>query len=217
MAEENKINQADKFVTEQMDKSNVNAAIAITTDDHDNINFSYNSKLGLNKIAEGLAAFIETQAKSDPMFRHEFLKALGRLNGVEGYAVDKILEPQQVVRNPRQAQDFVNDVMRYIETEITPTSLVLMLSNADPSMVEQDPSQPIPFMNHLNGSTNLMAYGMHSLYDQLTGKAYERQVPNALSPKEANNAEAMRLFANTWDSLEEMDKRIDHSDDKAKK
>ena len=52
------------------------------------------------------------------MFRHEFLKALGRLNGVEGYAVDKILEPQQVVRNPRQAQDFVNDVMRILKQKL---------------------------------------------------------------------------------------------------
>lgn len=210
-------NKADDFVTQQMNQNDVDTAIAISTDKKGNIDYSFNSKSDMSKIAQALAALIENQSKSNPMFRHEFVKALGTINGIEGYEVGKILEPQHIVRNPRESQKFVNDVMQYIETELQPTGLILMLTNADPSMVEQDPSQPIPFTYHLTGSTNLMAYGMHSLYNQLTGEAYKRNIPNAMSPEDENNATAMRLFTSTWDTLEEMDKRIDHMDDKAKK
>lgn len=214
----------DEFVTEQMDQQNMKTAVAITTDKDKNINFAFNGKdsdheSGMTLIAQSLAAFIESNSKSNPMFRHEFLKALGQLNGVETFEAEQTLEPNTLIKKPHQMQEFINRVMKYIETELTPTAAVLMLTNADPSMVAQDPSQTIPFTYHIVGDTSLMAYGMHGLRNQLNGTAYQRHLPHAMSPKDndGKNAEAMRLFTNTLEDLNEMDKRVDHMDDKAKK
>lgn len=205
-AEPNQSQVVNNFVSEQLDKDDVDTAIAITKNG-DNVNLSYNSKGNISNITNALAALIESQAQKDPLFRHEFLKSLGLLNGKEGMEVAKVLQSGQVIKSPEEAQNFINDVMNFLQTEIRPTGLALMITNADPEEVQEDPTTMVPFIYHITGSTNLLAYGIHNLTRNLSGAAYANHEHNAMSPHNGNNATAMRLFSSTMDTLNALDKK----------
>lgn len=189
-----------EYVNQALTDKNNETAFAFTVDKKGSINFSINSESkNISAVSDALAAIIESRSRKDPEFRQAFINSLAQINGQTALQIDNYLDGKPLIDDAEKTQAFVDEIMKMLNTEIRPTSAFLMLTNADPDLVRQDPTKQIPFIFNFNGDLSLLAYGISEAVNQFSGRAQAEGKPGAFDAK--SNIQAVKNFNDTYSIL----------------
>lgn len=195
-----KVETPEEFVNKNLNTDDIDTAIAITKDKDGQIQLSRNSKMDVKVLTDTLVLALTEMCK-DPTFKHSFLESFSSISGVDDLFIKKCLENNGDLRSAEDVQLFLDEMLNMIKSEINPSGLAFMITNADPQELEENPETEVPVVMQISGTGNLLAYMVHEYIEELSGDAYASGKPNAFDPNKPQYAKVMRDFVATMDRL----------------